>query len=75
MFSLLVSFASLTIIICTFYYNGIIFNYAYAKGEDENGHKKIIVIIPRGSANPRSRYYKARTKTMVSSKADISTHK
>jgi hypothetical protein len=48
-------------------------NLAYAKGEDENGHKKIVVTIPRGSANPEVDI--TRTKTMVSSRADDSTHK
>jgi plastocyanin len=48
-----VLFASLTVIItCTFYYNDISVSYAYAEEPDENSHKKIIVIIPRGSANP-----------------------
>jgi plastocyanin len=53
MFRLLALFASLPVIItCTFYYNDISFNYAYAEGEDENSHKKIVVTIPKGSANP-----------------------
>ena len=41
------------IIILTFHYSYIsINNYVYAQEEDKNSHKKVVVTIPKGSANP-----------------------
>jgi hypothetical protein len=44
--------SSIVIITCTFCYTDISVNYAYAQEEVKKSHKKVVVTIPRGSANP-----------------------